>query len=129
MAENKYVADPKRMPAFMAVAGTGGDLCYLDTGSATNVVGALTFAGVLDTTTAAGSYGVIETEGVFTFVRGNGTANTTIEQGQDIYGSNATTVATAQVSSGSVIGLCWERVSVETASVSVYIKGMNSLLM
>ena len=128
MAENEYVGDPKRMPVYMGAAGSGGDLIYLTTGSATNVVGALTFAGVLDTTTAAGSYGIVETEGVFTFIRGDGTADT-IEQGQDIYGSNATTVATAQVSTGSVIGLAWEQAAATTGSVQVYIKGMNSKLM
>lgn len=122
MAENKYVADIKRMPAYMGVAGTGGDLTWIDTGSATNVAGAYQFAGVLDTTTVAGSYGVVETEGVFTLAKGNGTG-VKIEQGQALWGSNATTVATAAVSTGSVIGVAWEQSSSDTGSVSVLIRG------
>ena len=123
MAENKYVADTKRMPVYMGAAGTGGDIIWLSTGSATNVAGALQFAGVLDTTTAAGSYGVAETEGVFTFVKGNGTG-VKIEQGQSLWGSNATTVATAAVGAGSAIGVAWEQSSSDTGSVSVLIRGV-----
>ena len=125
MAENKYVADTKRMPAYMGAAGTGGDNIWINTGSATNVAGAYQYAGVLDTTTVAGSYGVVETEGVFTFVKGNGTG-VKIEQGQSLFGSNATTVATATVGNGSVCGVAWEQSSSNTGSVSVLIRGMIS---
>lgn len=127
MAENKYVEDPKRMPVYMSVNGTGGDIIWFNAGSATNVANTYTFAGVLDTTTVAGSYGVVHTEGLFTFLKGN--TGVKFEQGQDVYGSNATTVASAKVTNGSVIGLAYEQSAATNGSVIVYVKGMNSLLM
>ena len=128
MAENKYVADYKRISVFMASAGTGGDLVYDTTGSGLPGGNTNTFIGVLDTTTVAGSYGVCETRGVFQLTKGNGTG-VKIEQSQILYGSGASAVATAQVSTGSVIGLAWEQSSSDNGSVAVMIFGMNDKLM
>ena len=128
MAENKYVADYKRISVFMASAGTGGDLVYNTTGSGLPGGNADTFIGVLDTTTVAGSYGVVEIVGVFELTKGNGTG-VKIEQSQRLYGSGATAVATAQVSSGSVIGVAWEQSSSDKSTVAVTITGLNDILL
>ena len=128
MAENKYVADYKRMTVFMASSGTGGDLIYNTTGSGLPGGNAGMFFGVLDTTTVAGSKGVVETRGVFEFTKGNGTS-VKIEQGQQLYGSGASAVATAQVSTGSVIGVAWEQSSSDKSTVAVTITGNNHILL
>lgn len=125
---NKIVADYKRMKVFMASAGTSGDLLYNTTGSALPGGNADTFLGVLDETRAAGSYAMCETRGVFEMTKGNGTG-VKIEQAQILYGSGATAVCTAQVSTGSVIGLAWEQSSSDKSTVYVMIQGMNDKLM
>ena len=128
MAENKYVIDYTRMPVFMGSAGTGGSLVYNNAGSAIPGLNAGMFDGVLDTNTVAGSKGVVETRGVFEITKGNGTA-IKIEQGQALYGSGATSVATAQVSTGSVIGVAWEQSSSDKSKVAVVITGNNHILL
>lgn len=127
MGENKYVADYKRMAVFMASAGTAGSLVFRTTGSGLPSQAADTFLGVLDTTTVAGSYGVVETRGVFEFDKAWGTG--VIEQGVPIYGSGASAVSTAQVTTGSVIGVTWEQSSSDKSTVAVMICGMNDKLM
>lgn len=124
MAENKYVVNPDRMPVFMAAGGgSGGDLIYLSTGSGTHAAGAIQFAGVLDTTTVAGSYGVVETRGVFEYTKGDGTG-VKLEQGQVLFGSDSTSVATAKVTDGSAVGVAWQQSSSDTTKVEVFIHGM-----
>lgn len=127
MAENKYVEDPTRMPVLLKVNATGGDILWFHTGSATNVAGAYTFAGVLDTTTGSNTTGVAITKGIFTFTKGD--TGVKIEQGQELYGSNATTAATAKVTNGSVIGLAYEQSAATSGSVMVRINAMDSNLM
>jgi len=127
VAENKYVADYKRQPIYMKDAGTGGDIVYWNAGSGDPGENAGAFAGILDTTTVAGSYGAVECRGVFELTKGNGTA-VKIEAGQNLYGSGATAVATAQVSTGSVIGLAWEQSSSDKSKVAVTITGNLSIL-
>lgn len=128
MTEKKYVADYKRMSVFMASAGTGGDLMYKTTGSAVAGLNAGMFFGILDTTTVAGSYGMVDTRGVFNITKGDGSSQK-IEQGDVLYGSGATSVATAQVSTGSVIGVAWEQSSSDNANVAVVITGNNDILL
>jgi len=128
MAENKYVADYKRVAVLMASSGTGGDLVYNTTGSGLPGGNASTFLGVLDTTTVVGSYGVVETRGVFELTKGNGTG-VKIEQSQRLYGSGASAVATAQVSTGSVIGVAHEQSSSDKSTVNVIITGFNDILL
>ena len=128
MAETKHVADYTRMVVYMASAGTAGDIVYNTTGSGLPGGNTDTFLGVLDTNTVAGSYGVVETRGVFNLTKGDGTGEK-IEQGQEVYGSGAAAIATAQVSTGCVIGLAWAQSSSDTGSVSVMIQGMNHILM
>ncbi len=122
MAENKYVADGKRMPVYMAATATAGDIIYMNTGSGSAGYNAGQFAGILDTSTVAGSYGVVETDGVFALIKGD--VGQKIEQGQVLYGSSNTAVATAQVSTGSVIGVAWEQSAAASGSVNVLIHGM-----
>ena len=112
----------------MGSAGTGGDLVYRSTGSAIPGLNAGMFYGVMDTNTVAGSFGLVETRGVFEITKGNGTA-IKIEQGQQLYGSGATSVATAQVSTGSVIGVAWEQSSSDKSKVAVVITGNNHILL
>jgi len=128
LAENKFVADYKRMVVFMASAGTGGDIMYDTTGSALRGANAGMFFGILDTDTVAGSKGVVETRGVFELTKGDGSAQK-IEQGQQLYGSGATAVATAQVSTGSAIGVAWEQSSSDKSKVAVVITGNNHILL
>lgn len=117
---NKYVADYKRMRVFMASAGTAGDILYNTTGSALPGANAGQFWGVLDETQVAGSYAVCDTEGVFEMSKGDGTA-VKIEQGQSLWGSGASAVATAVVSTGSIIGVAWAQSSSDTSTVAVKI--------
>lgn len=104
-----------------------GELVYFSAGSGQSgsVDNAGQFCGVNDTTAIVGSYATVETEGIFTLTKGNGTA-VKIEQGQSLYGSGHNAVATAQVSTGSVIGIAWAQSSSDTSTVDVYIKGMLS---
>jgi len=128
VTEKKYVADYTRMAVFMASSGTGGDLMYRTTGSAVAGLNAGMFYGILDTTSSASVKGVVETRGVFNITKGDGSQQK-IEQGQELYGSGATSVATAQVSTGSVIGVAWEQSSSDNDQVAVVITGNNHILL
>jgi len=116
------------MAVFMASSGTGGDLMYRTTGSAVAGLNAGMFYGILDTTSSASVKGVVETRGVFNITKGDGSQQK-IEQGQELYGSGATSVATAQVSTGSVIGVAWEQSSSDNDQVAVVITGNNHILL
>lgn len=122
---NKYVAGYQHQPVYMGSTGSVGWMGYWSTGSFITGLGfapAGQFAGVLEQSQVAGSTAVICTEGVYEFTKGNG-SDIKIEAGQPLYGSGASAVATAQVSTGSVIGVAWEQSSSDNANVAVQFKG------
>ncbi len=133
MAETKHVVDPRKVSVFMATVGSGGHLVYISgspsaTGSGLTLQAkGLIFAGILDGIVAEGSYGLVDTVGIFNITKGNGT-DRKIEQGEALYGSGQTAVSTSQINNGSVIGLAWEQSSSDTGSVAVKIQGMFSAL-
>ncbi len=117
--------DYKRMKVYMGSTGSSGWVGYHSSGSlacGNAHAPATQFAGIIETPNVYGSYGVVMTEGVAKMVKGNG-SDIAIVTGQKLYGSAGNAVATAQVSTGSAIGVAWEAASTDTGSVYVYFKG------
>lgn len=120
-------ADYHRQPGLMGSTGSSGWICYWSTGSLITGKGfapAGLCAGVLDKPNVAGSYGVVVTDAVVEMVKGNGT-QPKIEAGQILYGSAANAIATAQVNTGSAIGVAWEQSSTDKSTVLVHIMANN----
>lgn len=128
MSEKKFVIDWKNISVFLASSATAGDLIYRTTGSGVAGLTAGEFYGIADETGSAATKITVENRGVFNITKGNGTGEK-IEQGQILYGSGATSVSTAQVQTGSVIGVAWEQSSSDTDQVAVSIRGFNNILM
>ena len=105
-------------------AGTAGDLMYDDAGSAMTLKGSsgkgtgLTdqFLGVLLDTTAAGSYGAIQSYGVVKLAKHASTE--LVEVNDIIYGThNANTVGT--LAGGTAIGICVKQSATDQTYVEV----------
>ncbi len=121
---NKYVAGHSMMPVYMGSSGTVGQLAYITTGSCVPTLVTGQFAGMLESTASASTYGQVCTEGVYSLTKADG-SDVKIEQGQNLWGTN-NQVGTVQCSTGSVIGQAWEQSSSDSATVAVLIRGMVS---
>ncbi len=121
---NKYVAGHTMMPVYMGSSGTVGDMVYITTGSGVPTLVTGQFAGVLENTASASTYGQVCTEGVYSFTKADG-SDVKIEAGASLWGTNKQ-VGTVQCSTGSVIGLAWEQSSSDSTTVAVLIRGMVS---
>ena len=128
MTEKKYVVDYNNISVYLASSATAGDLIYRTTGSGVAGLNAGEFYGIADSTGSAATKVTVEKRGVFNITKGDGSQQK-IEQGQVLYGSGATSCATAQVSTGSVIGIAWEQSSSDNSNVAVDIRGFNNILM
>lgn len=98
----------------MGTGGTAGDLIYLSTGTGltvkSNAAGTgvvTTFAGVLENTTTAGSYGAVSFASAFQLPKYP--TSTAVEVGQLVYVATQNTNEIGTLDTGTAIGVCVNR--------------------
>ena len=107
----------------LGTAGTAGDLMYLSTGTAltvkSNAAGTgvvTTFCGILEETTAAGSYGAI---GFMPIYQLGNYGSDNVEVGQMVYVATSGDNGVGTLDTGTAIGMCAKRASSSDSNISV----------